>query len=74
MKIMLKYRGYIGHFVFDEKIALFQGNIANIHALITFEGKSVESTQRAFHDAVDEYIAWCTKVGKAPEEPFLTSL
>lgn len=70
MKIMIKYRGYIGHFFFDEKNAMFQGNVANTHDLITFQGKSVESTRQAFQDAIDEYIAWCKKVGKPPEKPF----
>ena len=61
---MLKYKGFIGHFFFDEKTTLFCGNVANAHDLITFQGASVAKIQQAFQDAVDEHIEWCKKRGK----------
>ena len=64
MKIMIKYKGYIGHFFFDEKTNIFQGHVANIHDVITFQGTSVASTRQAFQDAVDEHIEWRQKYGK----------
>ena len=65
---MIKYKGYIGHFFFDEKTNLFQGHVANIHDVISFQGTSVASTHQAFQDAVDEYIEWHKKYGKAPSK------
>lgn len=56
---MLKYKGFIGHFSFDEKTHLFHGNVANSHDLITFQGASVMKIQQVFQDAVDEHIEWC---------------
>lgn len=67
---MIKYKGFIGSFTFDEKTNLFHGKVSNTHYLITFQGKSVESTKHAFKDAVNEYIDWCKKNGKTPEKPF----
>jgi len=40
--------------------------------LITFQGKSIETTQQDFRNAVNEYIAWCKCYRKekanAPEQ------
>jgi len=68
VKAMMNYKGYVGLFEFDEKTTLFLGRISNIQDLITFQGKSIETTQQAFHDAVNEYIDWCKKHGKTPEK------
>ncbi len=70
MKIMIKYKGYVGHFSFDEKTNLFQGHVANIHDVITFQGTSVASTRKAFQDAVDDYIKWHKKYGKESDKVF----
>ncbi len=67
---MIKYRGYIGHFFFDETKNMFFGKAANTHDVIIFQGKSVKETQWAFRDAVDEHLAWCKKYGKKPDNPF----
>lgn len=61
---MLKYRGYIGLFEFDEKTSLFYGKVSNSSYPITFEGRSIESTKEAFQYAVNEYLEWCKKYGK----------
>lgn len=68
---MIKYKGYIGFFTFDEKANLFLGNVSNIKDLIIFQGKSIESTRQAFKDAVNEHIEWCKKHGKVLKKPFL---
>ena len=68
--IMIEYRGYIGHFAFDEKKNIFYGRLANTHDVITFQGKSVKETKQAFRDAVNDHIEWCKKHGKTPEKPF----
>lgn len=65
---MIKYKGYIAHFFFDEKTNLFQGHVANIHDVISFQGASVESMRQAFQDAVDEHIEWRQKYGKESDK------
>lgn len=69
-KLMIRYKGYIGHFSFDERNNIFYGKAANTHDVITFQGKSIKETQEAFRDAVDEHLEWCKKYGKKPDKPF----
>lgn len=69
LKNQMEYKGYIGLFTFDEKLELFQGRISNIKDLITFQGKSMETLEYAFKDAINEYLNWCKKNGKDPEKP-----
>jgi predicted HicB family RNase H-like nuclease len=64
---MIKYRGFIGHFSFDDKHNLFIGRVANSHDLITFQGKSISEIREAFNDAINEHIDWCKKHGKLSE-------
>jgi predicted HicB family RNase H-like nuclease len=66
---MIKHRGYVGVFEFDEKTSLFLGKVSNAHHLVTFQGKSIESTKQAFKDAVDEYIDWSKKYSNVPDKP-----
>jgi len=63
---MITHKGYIGHFAFDEGAGLFRGTVVNIKDVVTFEGTSIEKTRQAFQDAVDEYLDWCAKYGRAP--------
>lgn len=65
--LMMEYKGYIGHFSFDAAENIFSGRVANVHHLLTFEGKSIRELQQSFRDTVDEHITWCKKYGKKPE-------
>jgi len=67
---MIEYKGYIGHFTFDETKNIFYGRVTNTQDLITFQGKSVKETQNAFRDAINEHIEWRKKYGKNPEKHF----
>ena len=69
----MEYKGYSAQFTFDEKQELFQGKVSNIHDLVTFQGKSLETLQYSFRDAVNEYLTWCKKLGNLPEKPFSSS-
>ena len=66
----MKYKGYIGHFTYDEDLDLFEGQVTNITDVIHFHGKSIESLRYAFQDAINEYITWCKKMRREPEKPF----
>ena len=65
---MIKYKGYIGHFSFDEEKMMFLGKVANSHDFITFQGKSVSEITLSFHGAVNEYIAWCKRFRQEKEK------
>jgi len=63
---MIEYKGYRGHFDFDDKTSLFYGESSNTQYPVTFQGKSVKEAVQAFRDSIDEYLEWCKKYGKKP--------
>ena len=66
----MEYKGYIGTVELDENAGILYGEVINIRDVITFEGSCVEEIQQAFHDSVDEYLAYCKERGEDPEKPF----
>ena len=67
---MFNYKGYIGQVEIDEDAGLLHGQVVNTRDVITFQGESVAETKQAFHDSVDEYLAFCKEHGKEPDKPF----
>lgn len=59
----MNYKGYIGTVNFSEKDGVFFGKIEGIDGLVNFEGVSVSELTEAFHEAVEDYIAYCTEAG-----------
>jgi predicted HicB family RNase H-like nuclease len=74
MKDILKYKGFIGSVHFNAEDELFHGRVEGIDDLVTFEGESVRSLIKAFHEEADDYIALCNKVGKEPLKSYKGSL
>lgn len=70
MKDVLTYKNCIGSVRFSAEDNVFHGKIEGISDLIAFEGQSVSDLIKAFHEAVDDYLELCKKVGKEPERPF----
>lgn len=70
----MEYKSYIGHFTFDEKQDLFQGKVLNIYGLVTFQGKSLETLQLSFQNSIDDYLAFCKRLGKNPKKASLNKL
>jgi predicted HicB family RNase H-like nuclease len=69
-KDIMEYKGYLGsaHFSADDKV--FFGKLEYIRSLISYEGADVLSLQKAFKEAVDDYLTFCEETGKEPEKPF----
>ena len=59
----MTYKGYIGSVAFSEKDNVFFGKIEGINGLVNFEGESVKELTNAFHEAVEDYIAYCKDEG-----------
>lgn len=70
MSNVLDHRGYRARVEFDADDGLFFGRIAGIRDGVTFHGESVPALVEAFHEAVDDYIETCAKIGKTPERSF----
>lgn len=70
----LKYKGYLGSVNFSEKDGVFFGKIEGIDGLVNFEGESVSELTNAFHEAVDDYIAFCEEEGIPAHKSYSGSL
>ena len=66
----LHYKNYTGSVNFSEEDAVFHGKVLGIKSLLSFEGNSVSAITEDFHNAVDEYLEFCSANGKEPEKPF----
>ena len=55
----MTYKGYLGSVAFSQKDNVFFGKIEGINGLVNFEGESVKELTEAFHEAVDDYLAYC---------------
>jgi predicted HicB family RNase H-like nuclease len=67
---MMDHKGYIGKVDFDDEAGIFHGEVINTRDVITFQGKSVAELKKAFHDSVNDYLAFCAERGEEPDKPF----
>src|SRR5690606_11683005 len=67
---MMEYKGYVGKVEFDDEALIFHGEVINTRDVITFQGESVGELTQAFHDSVDDYLAFCKERGEALDKPF----
>lgn len=70
----LNYKGYIGSVAFSEKDNVFFGKVEGIDALVNFEGESVQELTSAFHEAVNDYLAYCKEAGIEPHKSYSGSV
>ena len=70
----LKYKDFIGSVAFSEADGVFFGKIEGIDGLVNFEGESVSELIEAFHEAVDDYLAYCKEEGIEPHKSYSGSL
>ncbi len=66
----MHYKNYSAQIGFDDEDGVFVGRIAGISDTVTFHATSVDELRSAFHEAVDDYVATCAKIGKSPQKSF----
>lgn len=66
----MTYKGYLGSVAYSEKDNVFFGKVEGINGLVNFEGESVRELTDAFHEAVDDYLAYCEDEGIEPEKSY----
>lgn len=66
----MTYKGYIGSVNYSDKDQVFFGKIEGINGLVNFEGESVKELTTAFHEAVDNYLAYCEDEGIEPDKSY----
>jgi len=74
MSTTFQHRGYDGSVEYSAEDKMLHGRVVGIRDMISFGGKSVRELEKNFRDAVDEYLEFCKKKGKAPNKPFKGSL
>lgn len=66
----MKYKGFIGSVNFSEEDNVLYGKIEGIDGLVNYEGESVKELTEAFHEAVDDYLAYCEAEGIEPMKTY----
>lgn len=66
----MMYKGFTARVEFDAEDEIFFGHLAGITDIIGFHADTVADLKSAFHEAVDDYVETCAKIGKPPEKPF----
>ena len=69
MKNTMTYYGYMASLEFDPDDNILVGRVLGIDDLISFHGDSVAEFTKAFHEAIDDYLSACEKLGQVPEKP-----
>lgn len=70
MSNTMSYKGYTARIEYDDEDGIFFGRIAGISDGVGFHADTVEDLCAAFHEAVEDYIETCAKVGKDPQKDY----
>ena len=70
MTNVMTYKGYSARIEYDDEDELFFGRLAGIRDGVSFHGDTVAELKAAFHEAVDDYVETCSRIGKTPQKPF----
>ena len=65
---LMTYKGYAAIISLDADDEIFVGRVLGINDVIGFHANSVKGLKAAFHEAIDDYLATCEKIGKQPEK------
>lgn len=70
MANLLKYKGYHGTVEYSSEDGMLIGYVTNIRDSLNFHGSSVDEITQAFHDSVDNYLAFCAEIGRNPDKEY----
>ena len=70
MNDTMTYKGYSAQITYDAEDKIFTGRIADISDGVGFHADTAEALPSAFHEAVEDYVETCAKVGKKPLKAF----
>jgi predicted HicB family RNase H-like nuclease len=65
----MEYKGYIGKAEYDDEAGIFYGEVVGLRDVVTFKGSSVKELQKSFRDSINDYLAFCRRMGKTPDVP-----
>jgi len=64
----MEYKDYYAKIEYSSEDDIFFGSIIGIDDSISFEGNSISELKKVFHEAVDDYLDMCRKMGKEPQK------
>ena len=70
MKNILEYKGYYTKIEYCAEDNTLYGKIEGIHDLVNFECENLYDVENEFHNAVDDYLAFCSDLGQEPDKPY----
>ena len=70
----MTYKGYAARVDYDDDDEIFFGRIAGIRDGVSFHAETAAGLKAAFHEAVDDYVETCAKIGKSPQKPYSGNL
>lgn len=66
----MTYKGYSARIEYDDEDGILTGRVAGIRDGIGFHADTVQDLRKAFHEAVDDHIETCARVGKEPQKAY----
>ena len=66
----MTFKEYAARIEYSDEDGCFIGHIAGIKDVIGFHAETVKDLRAAFEEAVDDYLATCAKLGRAPQKPY----
>jgi len=67
---LLQYKGYYGSIEASIEDDCLYGKLEFIDPLVNFEGSNVKELDRAFKEAVDDYLVDCENLDREPSKPY----
>ena len=66
----MTHKGCVARVEYSNEDQCFVGHIAGIRDCVGFHGESDAELEKAFEEAVEDYLETCAAVGKAPQKPY----
>lgn len=66
---IFEYKGYIGSAEVDTEAGVLVGRLLFIRDVIAYSAENPKGLERAFREAVDDYLEACHEAGEEPEVP-----
>jgi predicted HicB family RNase H-like nuclease len=64
----LRYGHHVAAIDVDAESRLLHGRVLGMRDVLDFHGETVAELEAAFHETVDDYIAWCRSEGEEPQK------
>ncbi|HZJ08192.1 MAG TPA: type II toxin-antitoxin system HicB family antitoxin [Trueperaceae bacterium] len=70
MSVLKTYKGYSADVEVDFDAGVFHGRVQGLRDVISFQAETIGDVEKAFTEAVDDYLEWCSELGQDPDKPY----